>query len=107
MIRIQKVKHKGMLLFRFMIFIGFACLLYAAPEQDLVPGGVPVQEGIAQDSMQLLANEWVLREELRKDGDIYTPVLPFDSLTLVLFDDHTYKLIRPTHMSVEWQVKRI
>ncbi|GAB3534705.1 hypothetical protein GCM10027443_22220 [Pontibacter brevis] len=63
-----------------------------------------------QDSLALLANEWVLRERLHeKDGKLQ-PVIPLEALRLELYPDQTYKLIRQhkteSHLNsmetVEW-----
>ena len=77
-------------------FFSFVLQLYAAPLQN-VASSAPVQ-----DTVQLLTDEWVLREHLVEKGGTYAPVLPLDSLTLVLFDDQTYELTQPRHASVEW-----
>lgn len=84
-------------LFVFVSFFSFVLQLYAAPLQDVAAAGAPVQ-----DAVQLLTDEWVLREHLVEKGGTYAPVLPLNSLTLVLFDDQTYELTRPRHASVEW-----
>lgn len=89
-----------MILLSFLSFFSFICQLYAVPASLLA--FVPVQEIAKLDTVQLLTNEWVLREHLKKEGDVFTPVLPFDSLTLELFADKTYRFECAKHKSVEW-----
>lgn len=84
----------------FLSFFSFIFQLFVTPAPRVT--SVPVQEIIVQDTVQLLANEWVLQKHLQKEGDAYTPVLPLDSLTLELFDDKTYRFKRIRYKSVEW-----
>lgn len=84
----------------FLSFLSFIFQLFAAPASHVA--SVPVQEMIVQDTVHLLTNEWVLQKHLQKDGDAYSPVLPFDSLTLELFADKTYRFERAKYKSVEW-----
>lgn len=76
------------------IFLKFVFLQYANPVQDAAPGRLPAQEITVQDSVELLANEWVLRERLLKEEGKFQPVKPFEPIRLVLYPNHTYKLIR-------------
>lgn len=76
------------------LFLRFICLLHAAPAQDVASVAVPAEEITAQDSMALLANEWVLRERLRKEEGKFQPMTPLEPLRLELYPDQTYKLIR-------------
>ena len=61
-----------------------------------------MQKTNVQYTVQLLTDEWVLRDHFVEKGGTHIPVMPLDSLTLVLFDDKNYNLIRPKHASVEW-----
>lgn len=75
-------------------FFHYVCLLYAAPAQEVFPSLVPAEEIMTQDSISLLANEWVLRERLHKEQGKFQPMQPFEKIRVVLYPDQTYKLVR-------------
>lgn len=81
-------------MFHILIFLRFVCLVYAAPAQAVVAAMVPAQEKLAQNSLAMLANEWVLPEHLVKEEGRVEPVKPFQPLRLVLYPNKTYQLIR-------------
>ena len=48
----------------FLTFCSLVLQLYAAPLQDVADEGVSVQKTNVQDTVQLLTDEWVLRDHL-------------------------------------------
>lgn len=76
-----------------LILFRFVCLVYAAPAPDVVATMVPAQESVAQDSLAMLAKEWVLREHLVKEEGRVEQVKSFEPLRLVFYSNKTYQLI--------------